>query len=112
MSDDYKPQAWRFNEDGFYPDQYAQSTARLGIGIDYQDDDYNRYMREFMADLAAHDAAKRAEWEAEQAAERDFWECKEVGRKGEYVTYRRPKWSAPVGAWEQMPVEQEGAPSE
>lgn len=73
-------QAWRFNPDGFYADQYAQSTARLGIGIDYQDDDFDRYKAQFLADLEAHDASVKAE------AIRDMGGSVRAGSKGEPMT--------------------------
>lgn len=61
MSEEFtQPQAWRFNPDGFYADNYAQSTARLGIGIDYQEDDYDRHLTQFLRDLEAHDDEVRA----------------------------------------------------
>lgn len=50
---EYKPEAWRMT--GYYPDSYAKHMASLGIGIDYQDADYDRYESEFRADLAEHD---------------------------------------------------------
>lgn len=67
MSDEYTPQAWRMA--GYYPGQYAKSMSALGIGIDYSDDDYDRYEAEFMADLAAHDERVKAEAKAEALEE-------------------------------------------
>jgi len=64
---EYTPQAWRMR--GFYPDQYAMSSAALGIGIDYQDDDYDRYESEFLADLTAHEDRIRAEAKVEALRE-------------------------------------------
>lgn len=59
---------------------------------------------EFDRWLAAHDAeVLAAAGVTPQPEPDDFWEYKEIGRGGEYITYRRPKWSAPVGAWEPVP---------
>lgn len=80
---EYTPQAWRFNADGFYADQYAQSTARLGIGIDYQDEDYDRFKAEFLADLAAHDAEVRASVLTEQGKPEWEWGTALRQRNGE-----------------------------
>lgn len=63
---EYKAQAWRIA--GYYPGQYAKSMSVLGIGIDYSDDDHDRYESEFMADLAAYDAEVKAEVKAERDA--------------------------------------------
>ena len=59
MSDEYTPEAWRMT--GYYPDTYAKFMSALGVGIDYKDDDYARYEAQFLADLAAHDAAVKAD---------------------------------------------------
>lgn len=50
----YVAQAWRM--EGYYAESWAEFMARLGIGIDYEDDDAARYEAKFRADLAAHDA--------------------------------------------------------
>lgn len=57
---EYVPQAWRMTD--YYPDSYAKFMAALGVGIDYEDDDFDRYHAEYMADLAEHDrqVAERA----------------------------------------------------
>lgn len=57
---EYVPQAWRMTD--YYPDSYAKFMSALGIGIDYDDADFDRYRDEFMADLSEHDrqVAERA----------------------------------------------------
>lgn len=58
-SEQYKPQAWRMTD--YYPDSYAKFMSALGVGIDYSDDDFEKYRAEFMADLAEHDRQTRGE---------------------------------------------------
>jgi hypothetical protein len=49
----------------YYPDTYAKFMSALGIGIDYDDADFDRYHAEFLADLAERDrqVAERA-WDS------------------------------------------------
>lgn len=94
------PQAWRFDPDGFYADNYAQSTARLGIGIDYQDDDYERYKAEFLADLAAHDAEVRADEAAHwaQAVIDSGQQGERIGAARAGVVAEEPEWEYGIRA--------------
>lgn len=61
---EYVPQAWRMTD--YYPDTYAKFMSALGIGIDYDDADFDRYHAEFLADLSEHDR---------QVAERAWYAC-------------------------------------
>lgn len=65
---EYRAEAWRMTD--YYPDSYAKSMSALVIGIYYDDDDWERYRAEFMADLAAHDREVAAK--ALEDAAKDF----------------------------------------
>lgn len=68
MSDnEYTPEAWRMA--GYYPESYAKFMAALGIGIDYDDGDFDRYEAEFRADLAEHDREVAAKALTDAAAQ-------------------------------------------
>ena len=84
---EYKPQAWRMTD--YYPDSYAKFMSALGIGIDYDDADFDRYHAEFLADLAEHDrqVAERAWDEAIQHQ----WEHRPIGNRSPHNPYRAAK---------------------
>lgn len=48
----YHGESWRMTD--YYPDAYAKFMSALGTGIDYRDDDYDKYHAQFVADLAAY----------------------------------------------------------
>lgn len=68
---EYVPQAWRFGDNGYYAESYAKHMAALGTGVDYDDDDFDRYAAQFKADLEAHDAEVAARTMREFIAEAD-----------------------------------------
>lgn len=61
-SEAYRPQPWRFGDgpNQFYADEYAEASTRLDYDLGYDESRFNQYKAEFLADLAAHDAAVRA----------------------------------------------------
>lgn len=77
--------------------KYARGTRSDGTHAQFV-----KWQKEFDRWLAAHDAEVLAAAGVVPEPS-DFWEYKEVGRGGEYITFRRPKWSAPVGHWEPVP---------